>query len=159
MRAEVEWAEARSDEEIAELAAEVAELRAALRSIANNTCCDRCNEAALVARAALNEEEYDNGRRTGAQAMTLADKIAALPEWPKEIERVGPYKRYAGHDYTVYDDGRSADTPYFTDLSTAALARLALARKWIDLCRHRPGCMYPCTCGRDALLKALEVPK
>jgi hypothetical protein len=28
-------------------------LRAALESIAANTCCDRCQEAALVARAAL----------------------------------------------------------------------------------------------------------
>jgi len=28
-----------------------------LRSIASNTCCDRCQEAALVARAALKEKE------------------------------------------------------------------------------------------------------
>ena len=33
--------------------AEVARLRAALESIAANTCCDRCQEAALVARDAL----------------------------------------------------------------------------------------------------------
>jgi hypothetical protein len=33
--------------------AEVERLRAALESIARNTCCDRCQEAALVARAAL----------------------------------------------------------------------------------------------------------
>jgi len=32
-------------------------LREALRSIASNTCCDRCQEAALVARAALKEKE------------------------------------------------------------------------------------------------------
>ena len=31
----------------------IAELEAALRSIASNTCCDKCQEAALVARAAL----------------------------------------------------------------------------------------------------------
>ena len=31
----------------------VERLREALRSIAANTCCDRCQEAALVARAAL----------------------------------------------------------------------------------------------------------
>lgn len=31
----------------------IAELEAALSSIARNTCCDRCQEAALVARAAL----------------------------------------------------------------------------------------------------------
>lgn len=31
----------------------IAELEAALSSIARNTCCDKCQEAALVARAAL----------------------------------------------------------------------------------------------------------
>lgn len=36
---------------------EVAALRAALESIAANTCCDRCQEAALVARTALNQGE------------------------------------------------------------------------------------------------------
>lgn len=34
-------------------AARIAELEAALLSIARNTCCDKCQEAALVARAAL----------------------------------------------------------------------------------------------------------
>jgi len=38
-------------------AAEIEKLRAALRSIAANTCCDRCQEAALVARAALGEKK------------------------------------------------------------------------------------------------------
>ena len=32
-------------------------LREALRSIARNTCCNGCREAALVARAALGEEK------------------------------------------------------------------------------------------------------
>jgi len=35
---------------------EIERLREALRSIASNTCCDRCQEAALVARAALQEK-------------------------------------------------------------------------------------------------------
>jgi len=35
----------------------IEQLREALRSIASNTCCDRCQEAALVARAALKEKE------------------------------------------------------------------------------------------------------
>jgi hypothetical protein len=35
---------------------EVARLREALQSIAKSTCCDRCNEAALVARNALKED-------------------------------------------------------------------------------------------------------
>lgn len=39
--------------DVAALQKRVAELEAALASIASNTCCDRCQEAALVARAAL----------------------------------------------------------------------------------------------------------
>ena len=35
--------------------AENARLREALNSIASNKCCDKCQEAALVARAALRE--------------------------------------------------------------------------------------------------------
>ena len=44
---------------------------------------------------------------------------------------------------------------------SAALARLALARKWISESGHAFWCeMDPtCTCGRDALLEALEVPR
>ena len=37
--------------------AEIKRLREALQSISNNTCCDNCKEAALVARAALREKE------------------------------------------------------------------------------------------------------
>lgn len=40
-------------------AARIAKLEAALLSIASNTCCDRCQEAALVARAALKGGEKD----------------------------------------------------------------------------------------------------
>jgi hypothetical protein len=35
----------------------IEQLRDVLQSISNNTCCDRCQEAALVARAALKEKE------------------------------------------------------------------------------------------------------
>jgi hypothetical protein len=35
----------------------IEQLREALQSISNNTCCDNCQEAALVARAALKEKE------------------------------------------------------------------------------------------------------
>ena len=38
-----------------EAADEIARLREALQSIANNTCCDKCQEATLVARAALQQ--------------------------------------------------------------------------------------------------------
>jgi len=34
----------------------IAELEAALTSIANNSCCDKCQEAALIARQALKGE-------------------------------------------------------------------------------------------------------
>ena len=39
--------------------ARVAELEAALKSIASNTCCDKCQEASLVARTALQQETSD----------------------------------------------------------------------------------------------------
>ena len=39
----------------------IAELEAALSSIARNTCCNRCQEAALVARAALAGGKDDQG--------------------------------------------------------------------------------------------------
>ncbi len=41
------------------LEAERDALREALESIAANTCCDRCQEAALVARAALAKGKSD----------------------------------------------------------------------------------------------------
>ena len=37
--------------------AEIKRLRDVLQSISNNTCCDNCQEVALVARAALKEKE------------------------------------------------------------------------------------------------------
>jgi hypothetical protein len=43
---------------------QLAELREALERIAANTCCDRCQEAALVARAALTK----GGERWGGSA-------------------------------------------------------------------------------------------
>lgn len=35
----------------------IEQLEAALKSIAKNTCCDKCQEAALVAREALEDRE------------------------------------------------------------------------------------------------------
>ena len=43
----------------ADLEAEIARLREALQSIAANSCCDKCQEAALVARQALQESSND----------------------------------------------------------------------------------------------------
>ena len=73
----------------------------------------------------------------------LQAKIAALPEW-----------------------GSRSD-----EYAEAVLARLALAREWMDDASHHDGCelfrcsdegtyvgaIGRCTCGRDALLEALEV--
>lgn len=42
---------------VAHLKAENERLREALESIAANACCDKCQEAALVARAALRRED------------------------------------------------------------------------------------------------------
>ena len=41
-----------------EAATEVERLRAALASIAANTCCDSCREAALVAQAAIRNTDH-----------------------------------------------------------------------------------------------------
>jgi hypothetical protein len=42
---------------LADAHATIARLEAALRSIADNTCCEGCQEAARVARAALSPRE------------------------------------------------------------------------------------------------------
>jgi hypothetical protein len=51
----------KAESELAAARAEVARLREALGSIARNTCCDRCQEAALVARAALDTPAREGG--------------------------------------------------------------------------------------------------
>lgn len=51
--------EAYESKALAEAADRIEALETALRSIAANTCCDKCQEAALVARAALAGEKKD----------------------------------------------------------------------------------------------------
>jgi len=97
--------------------------------------------------------------------MTLAEQIAALPEWPKEDNYSAQFRLASGVAVTYSypaDDFRLAQATV-----DAALARLALAREWIegiphvwdcDLC-HGAKKNPRCTCGRDALLNALEVPR
>ena len=85
--------------------------------------------------------------------MSIQDKIAALPEWPK-----GGVPAHGSLGAVIaLEHG-------------AALARLALAREWMDDADHHAECNAaawdddgpytrtgaPCTCGRDALLAALE---
>ena len=48
-------AEGDAQKRIEQLEADLAAMREALQSIAANTCCDKCQEAALVARAALGD--------------------------------------------------------------------------------------------------------
>ena len=50
--------------------------------------------------------------------------IENWPAMPPEITRDGPYRVYKGRQYTVYDDGHSAETPYQTDRADALEARL-----------------------------------
>jgi len=47
--------------DLCEAADTMEKLLAALESIAANTCCEPCQEAALVARAALEGQEQDDG--------------------------------------------------------------------------------------------------
>jgi hypothetical protein len=79
----------------------------------------------------------------------LQARLDALPEWPQA--------RWQTEGYHL-----------------AVLARLALAREWIAREGHAVNCDHyrkgrkeavgprwidgPCTCGQDALLKAMEVP-
>lgn len=56
--------------------AEIERLREALRSIAGNGCCDRCQEAALVARSALKKGEDSVLAHLGRADLT-ADQCAA----------------------------------------------------------------------------------
>jgi hypothetical protein len=78
----------------------------------------------------------------------LQSRIAALPGWPDSPNYLG-----IGH---------------YMNLTEAALARLELLREWVSASPHY-NCPYlpaygglpmaPCTCGRDAILKATEVPR
>ena len=52
---DISWSQ--EGEWCAEAADEIERLRDVLQSNSNNTCCDNCQEAALVARAALKEKE------------------------------------------------------------------------------------------------------
>jgi len=83
--------------------------------------------------------------------MDIKERIAGLPEWP---ERFWP---------------AIASRPAY---EKAARARLALAREWIKTQPHgiapngidcqsfrKAPLARSCTCGRDALLAALEVPR
>jgi hypothetical protein len=85
--------------------------------------------------------------------MDVMERIAGLPELPDP--------KWRSDDYI----GRMSDLMLYVSSERAALlARLALAREWIESSNHRLECparvlALPCTCGRDALLAALEVPK
>jgi hypothetical protein len=82
--------------------------------------------------------------------MSIHDKIAKLPEWPKPGQYVNVYG--------MEEMGKLGRQLH------AALARLALAREWMKQSHRlecdivRPGRRPICTCGRSALLAAITPP-
>ena len=83
--------------------------------------------------------------------MTLQEQIDALPAIPITPPDDASLDDWYQHSHAWID--------WYS-------ARLALAREWIEAGSHRHSCGVmtmlhgtPCTCGRDALLKVLEVPK
>lgn len=86
---------------------------------------------------------------------TLHDKIAALPPYP------APYTKDRLNVLNPLDCVEAIN--YNSDLADALAARLALLREWIKNHYCTTDCgkweRGDCTCGRDALLKALEGPK
>jgi hypothetical protein len=88
--------------------------------------------------------------------MTIQDELAKLPEWPKLKGKASSAPHRTWYDYEHLR-------------ANAALARLAAAREWIESQPHgvQPNgidcdkfrtILRGCTCGRDALLKAMEAP-
>ena len=72
------------------LVAEIEPLEKALRSIAANTCCGGCQEAALVVRAALRVKPCMNGPPKGGpltleQCKALQARVASLEAALREI--------------------------------------------------------------------------
>lgn len=54
-------------------------MKAALESIAKNTCCDKCQEAALVAREALQSPEaYQTSRKVMDAVMAVNNDVKCL---------------------------------------------------------------------------------
>ena len=94
----------------------------------------------------------------------LTAKIAALPEWPDSNDYASKFVLSSGVSVTY---SYPADDVKFVNAQLdSALARLALAREWIEGKGHDLSCesacweaYTPCTCGRDQLLAALEEPK
>ena len=91
----------------------------------------------------------------------LTAKIAALPKWPV-------FPNWTSHaDVSLRypaESVRQERERIVTVTANAALARLALAREWVESGAHLDSCIrnegngFRCTCDRDALLKAIEVP-
>ena len=89
----------------------------------------------------------------------LQARLDALPEWPEPCSNAVRLGEISSDCSNCFDVAQ--------ETVTAALARLALAREWIEEA-HQVGClMFPdtegnagwkCDCGRDALLKKMEVP-
>jgi hypothetical protein len=59
---------------------EIAQLKTALQSIANSSCCGSCQEAALVAKAALHESRRSDGEELSAKGEPAAEVEGAAGE-------------------------------------------------------------------------------
>jgi hypothetical protein len=93
--------------------------------------------------------------------MSLQEQIDALPEWPDIKDMLSACMSADVIEEVMLN--------HQSDRVDAALARLALAREWIEREPHANRCPWrnlaqnaagfrpACTCGRDALLKALEL--
>lgn len=66
------------------LEAEIAELRRGLKSIALNTCCDKCQEAACVARAALGQADCLSGK-SASTTISIGQPLTGLPANAREM--------------------------------------------------------------------------
>ena len=88
-------------------------------------------------------------------------------------ERIAGLGKYPEHLGDLLDMGHEIATlgGLYVEQNAWLIKALALAREWINGNSHQRGCPWdgltgsaasltpPCTCGRDALLAALEVPR
>ena len=84
---------------------------------------------------------------------------APHPEFPSEIEHVGGWKMYKGRRYGCYDDGNSADAPYYRDLSEAIASRLRDAVDVLEAIVDHSFCDVTKQAARECLARIGKVPE
>ena len=94
--------------------------------------------------------------------MNLAERIAGLPEYPKDGGKIHANPDLEERKAWAIADFALARLALYNELARAGDVRLV---KHVVLCPGYGGRSFDqttqpiCTCGRDALLKALEVSK